>query len=404
MFRIAAELLTRTPLPFYFMRMRTLILQRPMVLYCLLGLALIVFGYCLISYWGLDFYTYFKAALGFHHGTRPYLELMHVSPYYYPPLTAQLIAPLTFLPAKFVLGIWYFLSVMAIVIAVYLLTGGKQFPVYLIIAFGFLPVENTLYAGQVEAFLLLALSFSYYALSKNNYIGAGFGIALGIMLKIIPVALLVYFIWRRQIKAAAAVLIFLAILFAISLPFAGWQGWLDFFHVARYFGNPPSMHSVQFEEIINNGSNQALSGLVARLISNDELSIRVWRLSTAILALATLLVFCKRRAEFAKIFDLEFSLILITINLIMPYTWYHQYILLLIPILIICRRAEREASFRLLRLPLIIGYLLVDLDGLLWHHIHNPVLSSIPMFFALFLWIVLAKQISYYSADHAVFA
>lgn len=366
--------------------------ERRKILYWLMIISLSYFGYYTVRYMGLDFKTYFKAAVIFHQGGSAYLELMHVSPYYYPPLTTQLLAPFSSFPYFIVFGFWFFFSVLAIALAVKLLAPDGRKLTYSLIAFGFLPVANTLYTGQVEAFLLLALVFAYILLKKNKPIFAGFTIAIGIMLKIIPVAHWCYFIFRKKWWAAMGVVFGLVILFLLSLPFIGWQGWLDFFQVAGYFGNPPSMHAVHFEQIINNGSNQALSGFIARLITNDELAIKVWRIAAIILVMATawVLTFSKKQAQ--DHFDLEFSLVTITINLIMPYTWYHQYILFLIPIFILLKRIEIEKSLSYLCV-LGIGYVLTDFQGVCWHHLHNNFLTSLPLFFGLSLWGLLAKEI-----------
>ncbi len=362
-------------------------------------------GYC-VAYKGIDFYTYLLAAKAFHQHARPYLSLMFSYPYYYPPLTAQLIAPLIYLPPKIALLIWLSLSVMATAISVFLLTDGKKITFYLILAFGFLPVATTFYAGQVGAFLLLALSFTYFIVSRcNQYPGkqlgvldnlaAGLGIALGIMLKIIPLAHWAYFIWRGKIGVALATLGCLILLFAISLPFVGgWQGWLDFLHIASYYGNPSSLHAHGFNQVLNIGSNQALSGMIARLINNDYLSLKIWHVSAIILISMTAWI-CRPRGNFVQLFTLEFSLVTIGITLVMPYTWYHQYLVLLIPLITLLKRAETDTSLQRLRWPLAIGYVLTDLHGLFWHHLHIPALTSFPVYFALFLWIVVARQITF---------
>jgi len=332
------------------------------------------------------------ASNGFHQNTRPYLSLMFANPYYYPPLTAQLIYPLIFLPKQIAYGIWIWCSILAIILSVYCLVPRKYFLLGLLIAFGFLPVEVTLYAGQVCSLLLLALSFAYYAISRNQSMAAGFGLAAGIMLKIIPLVHLAYFIWRGKLTAAFATLLGLLLFFAISLPFAGgWQGWLDFFHVAAYYGHPTSLHAHGFNQTLSVGFNQALSGFFARLIPSDLLSIKLSQISAAILTLATIAV-CWPPGR-SQSLDLEFGLITITVNLIMPYTWYYQYIILLIPIFIIIRRAEQEQFFRQLLWPLFIGYVITDLHGLFWHHLNNAFLSSSPLFFALLLWFSLSYQI-----------
>ncbi len=83
-------------------------LEQSKIIYGLLALlfaALIPFAWYVIQFRGLDFYAYFLAAKGLHQGTRFYLELMYGSTYYYPPLTAQILAPLSIFPGKWVFSL-----------------------------------------------------------------------------------------------------------------------------------------------------------------------------------------------------------------------------------------------------------------------------------------------------------
>lgn len=367
------------------------------LIYFLLGLFLLLFGYyCVTHNKGIDFYTYFIASTGFHEGMRVYLmdwsgfkalaDSLKISifafPYYYPPLTAQIIFPLILLPPKVAYGIWIFLSIIATALGVYCLANGKNFLTLLLISFGFLAVEVTFYAGQVNALLFLALSFAYYALSKNNNILAGLGIAVGIMLKIIPIAHFGYFIWRGKFKAALAVILFLLVFFGLSLPWVGLQAWGDFFHSLALYSHPSSLATIS--------SNEAVSGLIARLVADTALSIKLWHFSAAFLIVATALV-CWPRGEFNSLFDLEFGLVTVAINLVMPYTWHHQNMLLLIPMLLLIKRSDFADN--LLLIFLAIGYVIIDWHAVMWHQLTNPLLSSLPTIFALFLWAVLAYKI-----------
>lgn len=353
-------------------------------------------GVCYIK-GGTDFYTYFIAAHAFHNGIPAYLMdlpafkviadnlkiTMYTAPYYYPPLTVQILYPLIFLPPKFAYLIWVALSVAAIILSVYLLTDKKHFLIGLILAFGFISSEITLYAGQVNAFLLLALSFAYYSMSRRKNMGVGLGIACGMMLKIVPFAHFGYLIWRGKIKAAMATVGFLIAIFVFGLWLVGWQGWLDFFHLMAIYSSPSTLKSIS--------SNQALSGLIARFISDNVIAIRVWHISSALLIVATALI-CWPRGSFAKAFDLEFGLITVAIDLVMPYTWNHQNILLLIPLSLLVKHYQSKENT--LFIGIFMGYCLANLHGIIWHYLSNPIFSSLPTVFALFLWAILSTKIT----------
>lgn len=371
-------------------------LEQSKIIYGLLALlfaALIPFAWYVIQFRGLDFYAYFLAAKGLHQGTRFYLELMYGSTYYYPPLTAQILAPLSIFPGKWVFSLWLILSICAVILSVYLLGGKTRFFTNLIISFGFFPVADMLYTGQVESFMLLALSFTFFTTLRNRSIGAGVGLGVAILLKVVPLAHFCYFLWRKRFKIILSAILTLIILCASSLPFIGWQGWMDFFHVASYYANPSSMHGVNFEQLINSGANQSISGVIARFFPQDAISIPIWRISVIGFFIATAIILWKQRGEFVRVFDLEFSLVIITINLIMPYTWYHQFTLLIIPILVILKRAENDKFLQKNLWLLFVGYILTDLQLIYWHYVQNNFLLSTPFFFALMMWLILAKQI-----------
>lgn len=367
--------------------------NRKMIYFSLVFL-LSAFAWFCVKYQGTDFYTYFAATKAFHENARPYVNLMAEGYlYYYPPLTAQLIWPLVALPPQWAYGVWFLISAMTIPCAVYLLVANKKlFPVGVLIAFGFTPVTTSLYAGQVIPFLFLALSLVYYAVAKHKFAMAGFGIATGIMLKVIPIAHFFYLLWRGKIKIVLAALVFLLLLAALSLPFAGWQGWVDFFHLAGTCGNPGGAPTQGFIGAPNLNSNQAISGLAARFTHNEFLAVKIWHISAIFMVIATGLV-CWPKKNFSRLFDLEFSVVTLAINLIMPYTWYYQLMLSLIPLLIILQRLETDEFFRKLLPILIAGYLLTDFHGAFWHHLHNPVWASVPTFFSLFLWGSLSYKI-----------
>lgn len=377
-------------------------LEQSKIIYGLLALLIMVlipFAWYIIQFRGLDFYAYFRAAEGLHRGSRFYLELMHGSTYYYPPLTAQILAPFSIFPGKWVLAVWLILSICAVGLSIYLLGGKARFFTNLILGFCFFPVADMLYSGQIESFMLLALCFTFVATLRNRSVWAGIGLALAILLKVIPLAPFCYFLWRKRFKIILSTILTLIIVCASSIPVIGWQGWLDFFHVASYYANPPSMHGVNFGQLIHSGANQSISGLIARSFASDAVSIPLWRVSAVTFLIATAAVLWKQREEFIQVFDLEFSLVIITINLIMPYTWYHQLTLLIIPILVILKRAEKDESLQKYLWPLALGYVLTDLQLIYWHYWQNNFLLSTPFFFALLMWLVLAKKILEGSRD-----
>jgi hypothetical protein len=87
---------------------------------------------------------------------------------------------------------------------------------------------------------------------------------------------------------------------------------------------------------------------------------------------------------------LEFGLIVAALQLIPPFTWYHQLVLLLIPLLIAAERLWAARRWGWLGL-LAMLFILTDLHGLAWHSVEKwPLLTSFPFLLGLTLWGILA--------------
>lgn len=116
---------------------------------------------------------YYLAAYGFAHGADVYGEVdwarlaqeTHVTnyapPYRYPPLTAQLVWPLTMLSPRLAALIWLSASALVFIASAWLLGRSSRSPfgvtLALVLLLFFVPPLTTLHAGQVNGFLLLAL-------------------------------------------------------------------------------------------------------------------------------------------------------------------------------------------------------------------------------------------------------
>jgi len=81
-------------------------------------------------------------------------------------------------------------------------------------------------------------------------------------------------------------------------------------------------------------------------------------------------------------------LITVALQLIPPFTWYHQLVLLLIPLLIVVDRLW--ATRRWVGLSLLAAlFALSSLHGLVWHQIERwPWLTSFPFILMLTLWAI----------------
>jgi alpha-1,2-mannosyltransferase len=152
--------------------------------------------------------------------------------FHYPPIFAIAMIPLAdappgesrawMLPYAVTVAIWYVLSLVFLSAAVHLLAsaleragaraGGipppgsrawwalRAIPVAIALA----PIGNTLSRGQSNFVELLALSAMVAAIVERRSVAAGLWLAGAVCIKVIPLYLLVYPIWRRDFKMLAA--------------------------------------------------------------------------------------------------------------------------------------------------------------------------------------------------------
>jgi hypothetical protein len=365
-------------------------------------------GYVISRDKPIDFYLYYLAAYGFAHGYDVYgnvswaqlAQETHVPdyapPYRYPPLTAQLVWPLTLLQPRRAAVIWLIGTAIVFILSAWLLGRSTHtkwgVTLGLVLLLFFVPPLTTMHAGQVNGFVLLALVVALYAFARRDPLWTGVGVAIGAMLKLIPLAHLAYLGWRRQWQAMLTGLITIVLLFCLAVPLIGWASLESY---ARHFLSLGAAGSV-----FPIGVSQSIYSFFGRLLisSNNAESlasatqlVQVLGLSTSLVLVLATVALCWPRGDLAQLYDLEFALVTTVINLVTPYAWYHQLVLLLIPFFVLAKRALIMPSLRWMLVPLAVGYVLTDLHGLIWHHLEPwPLLASTPFYTALMLWGLLA--------------
>ncbi len=358
----------------------------------------------------VDFFVYYLAAGAFQRGQNAYdiqdeawddlaLEMgvtNYTRPYRYPPLTAQIAAPLTALEPPVAAALWLALSAIASVTAAWLLALTLDQTYRWVIALGallfFVPPLTTLHAGQVNLLLLASLAAALLALRRRKPLLGGAALAVGAGLKVIPLALVAYLLWCRRWKALLAAVLVLIVLLLLGTFLVGWEGLAAYGRNAVQLGEPGRL----FPE----PTNQSLHGFFARLFTRHSygwsladdagLARTAGMVAALVLVLATAAV-CWRVGNTEALLPLEFSLIVTALQLITPFTWYHQLSLLLIPIVVLAGEAWRERKLRWMLIPLTVGYVTIDLHGLLWHHLRGlTLLQSTPIYAMVAMWMMLA--------------
>lgn len=365
---------------------------------------------------GTDFYSYYVAANALRRGQDIYnLDAAdwqsltneagvphYAPPYLYPPLTALLVSPLIILPPRHAFAVWSALNALVLLAAALLLSqmvaGCWVDPLIFIGLAGYVPALTTVYAGQVNLFVLLAVVAYLYAFIRKHTIGAGLALAAGVMLKPIPATLGAHALWRRQTRVVLALFIGLVLIALLTLPAIGIKPY------KAYLYN--SLHLAGLTQVGPPGTyppNQGLSGFFGRLLTHhpyggtladDPALARTLTLAASLaLIVATALLSWPYQPS-RETFCLEAGLVIVTTHLVAPLSWYHHMVLAFVALAAAWQAAPAHRPFDPVRAVILVAYVLINLQGLLWHQLSgHTAFLSLATYGALILWALLAWQI-----------
>ncbi len=192
----------------------------------------------------------------------------------YPPLTYALFSPLSRIPLNSLKGFWFYLNcllLIATVVIIFLMKPFSELPekfryllggLFLIFAFCFSPVNESLFRGQINILLLFLVVVGLFFHDRGNTVLSGIFIALASSLKLIPLVLALVFIIRREWKAVLTMIIVLLIIHVGLLAIYGPD-------LARSFFNfwPHSM-----DGLITHEFNKSVEAMFYRLFSRNAIA------------------------------------------------------------------------------------------------------------------------------------
>jgi hypothetical protein len=293
-------------------------------------------------------------------------------PYRYPPPTAGLVRLLLPLGPRGAEVVWGVGSALALIggtlLLGRLLGGGWRTPAALLLLLLWYPAYHTLQGGQVNAFVYAALVVALWGLVRKRDLAVAAGLALGVALKITPLALVAYLLWQRRWRTVAAVAIVLAVLVVLLLPLTGAQTYVHYAGKALALTRPSDVS-------ISPGIDSVRS-LIGRLVlprsetTSSPGGAAVAAVATGLVVLmaaisAAVLWRRKGRAASDPAVPLEFSLVVALSLIATPFTYYHQFVLLLIPLAVVLERLWRLRRWWLLGLVLLLAAA-VDANQLVW--------------------------------------
>jgi hypothetical protein len=335
--------------------------------------------------------------------------------YIYPPLLAISFLPLTALSMQTAAQLWFFinlslygLSLILIVRALELDRLTRMLPLLWILAFLFPPALLTLHKGQVNILILFLLAMTYWLYRKRLQTIAGLALGLAVMIKIIPICLLAYFLWKRRYTLSLAAVGTIVVISILGLMVVGLTP-----HKTYLSEVWPSLAQPR-----PNPANQSLGGFFSLLfieniytdhiIHNPTLwKALTWAFSLALVA-ATAVILPRQLGGELRL-ELEISLVIATMPLIANIAWVDMFVLLVFPYAVLLKyfliaRREHPSIAPQLRKALIScvfsSAVLVSFPRLLdllakfigWRGwlMRNPLFLSLPIYGLIILWFTLA--------------
>jgi hypothetical protein len=367
--------------------------------------------------WGAaDFTAYYTAGRLIRSGTSPYNEEAFARemeslgfrddrPYIYFPLLAIAITPLTLFPPRQAVTIWFWfnlaLHVASTILMIRTLRIWKKQKIaavaVLLAALTFYPGVFSVFVGQANSLLLALLVLAWYLARRGSDKLAGVAIAAASLVKIFPFCAALYFLWKGKYKLFLCTFCALLILVGFSIAVVGLDPHVDYVEsvLPTQFAKPHPL-------------NQSLSAFLARALPTGQMGgLPLWQLlslsASAVLVLGTVLLIPPGPRS-KGLFDLEFSLVVMSMLLVSTVSWVGTLTLLILPYAVVAAnlaQCERKDAI----FPSVVA--LVSFLAINWHRVvetypmigsatasFSPWLLSMPMYGMIALWLTIARLIS----------
>ncbi len=275
---------------------------------------------------------------------------------YLPPL-AILAAPLTRLPLPAAVLLWFLICVAALSFGIRCcrrLVDASVGPLDsvrpllpVLLAFPF--IVDGLSRGQASVVVAAAVFAMFYFDSVDQPVRAAACLAVAAVLKVFPLALLPYFIWRRRWRFCVLSVGFM-VLGGLVFPACvlGWQpavhDVIEWMHVVGLPAFTPGSKAVYFPQLLQPDGlhNQSLYAVLTRVSEAVAPALQPYAqpVSDGVSVLAFLLICRVERRATQKNTLFVTSALLVWLLIAAPVTELHYYILLLLPLFAILYRAR----------------------------------------------------------------
>ncbi|HVM59374.1 MAG TPA: glycosyltransferase family 87 protein [Verrucomicrobiae bacterium] len=279
--------------------------------------------------------------------------------YIYPPLFAIGMVPFALVPTFWASLAWYILSVVLVArtvrMCVTLVSGALDFNGDLLWLYALppllvlFPLMSALARGQTSPVLLwLVTAGLFYGWKGHDWRG-GICFAGGIVLKVFPVVLLAYFVWRKRWRFVLVTLTATAIgAFIIPAAVFGWQRnvdylreWVDVIGKPALEAESERADNPLYGQLLSSQlpRNQSLSAVLTRLTGNAQ--ARWAGIGFGVIMAGIILVVGGKIHPGSEIHILSAAVVWMV--LIPPVSWAHYFMLLLLPLTALVTAAIESA-------------------------------------------------------------
>jgi Glycosyltransferase family 87 len=354
----------------------------------------------------IDFYSYYIGAAAIQQGKPIYafetyqsvvesVGIRHAGLYLYPPTLALFIQPALLVSPYVGSLIWLALNVGILIVVVGLLLcqsnirDPRMKAGLLLLPVVFTPTLMGLYLGQVNVLVFVLIALAYLAFIDRRPRISGVLLAVSAWIKLWPIVLIAYFVWKREWKAVSGAILGLLLIGVLTFAFIGVEQTTSFFterlpEISQ--GTQPDLDHL----------NQSIPGIFAKmfapsseyvipLIQSPTLAQLGSRIAILFLIITTIIlcswpITLKDREQFST----EFTLVVIAAMLITGRLFESNLILLLPAYFFIAEQLQQEqiTSWRPFAVP-IASVVLIDMHRVIWT-LANPDKQALPWFLLIF--------------------
>jgi hypothetical protein len=328
-----------------------------------------------------DFHTYYLAARAVRAGHSPYDEtiawmqatLQHrpsaarlgqISLYVYPPLLAVGLIPLTFLSYPAALVIWNLCNLAFLAGCCYLVlriavvrVSGTVLLGLTAAALCLSPVHSELYFAQADLALLCLVCASVLAVIERRPILGGCLLAVACAVKPVLLIFVLFFVWKRAYRAAAASAIGFFTLLLIPFIWLGPKALADQVAIWRFWS---SHYATYFFNVSPNGVLARLFNdniYVTPVVRAPAVATILWLLIAAAVVGVMMLLIARTPVVASPRTALEFGVVITGLLLVSPLSedWYFSF--LVVPLLasVVMVRASAPSQRAALYLIILLG-------------------------------------------------